>query len=208
MTSAIQRIANRKNAANSTGPKTIDGKAVSRRNSLEHGLRAETLMLDGEDPDRFAALQDRLHEELAPEGILESELVEHISTLMWRARRIPQFEAALYRWMGAWCETFAARADLAKYTCPGYGELRNFHARLKHNAKEHPVAVRDQLILGRLLQYSLDRDFTGKLSRYEAHLMGQLRVATADLERAQNRRRKQAGERPMKTLNPQPDNTG
>ena len=202
MTSASQRIANRANAACSTGPKTAEGKAASRRNALVHGVFAERLMLEGEDPERFVALQDRLHEEFAPDGILESELVERISTLMWRARRIPQFEAALFSWMGAWCETFAARSDLGKYTCPGYGELSNFHARLKHNAKEHPIAVRDQLILGRLLQYSLDKDFTGKLSRYEAHLMGQLRHAMADLERAQDRRRKQTDAKPMKTLNP------
>ena len=188
MTSASQRIANRANALNSTGPKTAAGKAASCRNALVHGLVAESLMLEGEDPDQFAALQHQLHTEFAPEGTVERERVEQIARLMWRARRIPQFEAALFSWMGAWCETFAARDDLAKYTCPGYGELSNFHARLKHNAKEHPVAVRDQLILGRLLQYSLDRDFTGKLSRYEVHLMGQLRQAKDDLERAQSKR--------------------
>lgn len=188
MISQRQLEANRMNAQKSSGPVTLQGKEASSRNALTHGLSARQLLLEGEDPNLFDALRGRLAAELAPEGTLECELVERIANLMWRARRIPQFELALLNWMGTWCETFASLADRNQYPCPGFGELSNFHARLKHNAKELPIETRNQLILGRLLQYSLDRDFVAKLSRYEAHLVHQLERARTQLRTLQAER--------------------
>lgn len=188
MISQRQLEANRQNAQKCTGPRTPEGKASSSRNALVHGLRAERHLLDGEDPTLFEALCGRLNAELAPDGTLETELVDRIANLMWRARRVPQFELALLNWMGTWCETFASQADSNSYKCPGYGELNNFHTRLKHNARELPVDTRNQLILGRLLQYSMDRDLVAKLSRYEAHLLQQLERALAQLKTLQMER--------------------
>ena len=58
MTSYRQIEANRRNALNSTGPRTESGKHQSRRNAVRHGLTAETvigLLEDGEDYQRFEA---------------------------------------------------------------------------------------------------------------------------------------------------------
>jgi hypothetical protein len=44
MTSWRQFQANRLNAFNSTGPRTEEGKRISRRNALRHGLTAETVI--------------------------------------------------------------------------------------------------------------------------------------------------------------------
>ena len=44
MTSVKQLKANRRNAMASTGPKTMEGKNRSRRNSFKHGLTAETIV--------------------------------------------------------------------------------------------------------------------------------------------------------------------
>ena len=40
MASDKQNEANRRNAEQSTGPKTAEGKAIAAQNSLRHGLRA------------------------------------------------------------------------------------------------------------------------------------------------------------------------
>ena len=44
-TSSKRAEANRRNAAQSTGPKTPGGRERSRFNAVKHGLRAKTLVL-------------------------------------------------------------------------------------------------------------------------------------------------------------------
>ena len=55
MATQAQIDANRKNALKSTGPKSRPGKDKTRFNGLKHGLRAEQVVLPGEDPAEFAA---------------------------------------------------------------------------------------------------------------------------------------------------------
>ena len=55
-TSSERKIAsNRANASHSTGPRTPAGKAKTRMNALKHGLRAEQVVIPGEDPKAFEA---------------------------------------------------------------------------------------------------------------------------------------------------------
>src|SRR5262245_43755699 len=76
MSSEKQIAANRANAARSTGPNTNSGKARSRMNAWKHGLRAEKVVIAGEDAE-------------------ESLLVERLAHYAWRMRRAVVFEAAL-----------------------------------------------------------------------------------------------------------------
>ena len=87
-------LANRNNSSKSTGPQTIDGKAVASRNALRHGLRSNRLLLDGEDPEEFAELQADLFDALAPVGAVELSLAERIVIAIWRQRRVARAEAA------------------------------------------------------------------------------------------------------------------
>ena len=91
--------ANRRNARLSTGPKTEQGRANSRRNALKHGVLASALLvsngLGAEDSAEFDELLRSLHEDLLPVGVLEKMLVEKIAVFWWRQRRALQCEAGL-----------------------------------------------------------------------------------------------------------------
>jgi hypothetical protein len=78
MTTLRQIEANRQNAQKSTGPKTPEGKARSRRSALKHGLAGQGLVMP-EDQEEHAA--DRLKSwssELHPGTAIERWLVERV----------------------------------------------------------------------------------------------------------------------------------
>lgn len=95
MSSEKQIAANRANAKRSTGPNTSGGKARSRMNAWKHGLRAEKVVIAGEDADDLQAIQRELWEEHQPSPGMESLLVERLAHYAWRMRRALVFEAAL-----------------------------------------------------------------------------------------------------------------
>ncbi|HUT02982.1 MAG TPA: hypothetical protein VM163_03735 [bacterium] len=95
MASEKQLQANRANAKNSTGPKSLAGKARSRLNSRKHGLTAKMLIIAGENAGDFDQLRAELLEEHEPQSVLEGELVERLAGIFWRLRRVPFFEAAI-----------------------------------------------------------------------------------------------------------------
>ena len=97
MASENQTAANRANAKRSTGPRTESGKAKSRKNAFKHGLTAQVIVIEGEDPKEFEKLRAKLEEDFKPRTALETELVNQVTGLVWRLRRIPAFEAFFYR---------------------------------------------------------------------------------------------------------------
>lgn len=75
MTSLKQIEANRRNARASTGPKSSEGKARSRRNALRHGLTAETVIDVLEDPDDYKAFETSVTADFDAQTAVERELV-------------------------------------------------------------------------------------------------------------------------------------
>jgi hypothetical protein len=96
MTSKKKAEANRQNALKSTGPKTPEEKAAVRLNALKHGLLSREVLLPGEDADALRELGERLRAELQPMGELENLLVDRITSLLWRLRRLGQVEAGIF----------------------------------------------------------------------------------------------------------------
>ena len=95
MASQAQINANRRNAQKSTGPKTEEGKAQSRRNGLQHGLTAKTCMLTGEDPDGLLDLLEELREKFNPQDTDEDFLVERMAKARFKYNRVMPMEAAI-----------------------------------------------------------------------------------------------------------------
>ena len=97
MISDKQIAANRNNAQRSTGPRSAAGKARVSRNARVHGLTGRDVVLPNENPDDFESFRADLLSSLNPQGALEGGLAEKIIADAWRLRRVPIFEATLFR---------------------------------------------------------------------------------------------------------------
>lgn len=95
MASPLQSAAARSNGAQSQGPVTPEGKAVSSQNSLRHGLCSKQVVLPGEDPQEFDRHRAAYLQTYRPLTQPETDQVEIIASSCWRLKRIMAFEAAL-----------------------------------------------------------------------------------------------------------------
>lgn len=86
--------ANRANAKKSTGPRTEEGKAASKKNSLRHGLTAKTVVLDVEDPAEYQAFRSHVIASFAPAPGAEQLLAEELADSLWRLKRAQRIETA------------------------------------------------------------------------------------------------------------------
>jgi hypothetical protein len=96
MATPAQITANRANAQMSTGPRSVEGKSVSRFNALKHGMDAASIVIPGEDPADYEALAAHYHQEFRPQS--PSELF-HVDTMLradWQKRRLQSVEADLF----------------------------------------------------------------------------------------------------------------
>lgn len=77
------------------GPKTEKGKAIAAQNSLRHGLTAKGFISDSENAEH-ASLVQKLNEEYAPKGTIESILIEDLAMIRVQLARFKDVEAALF----------------------------------------------------------------------------------------------------------------
>jgi hypothetical protein len=93
MTTTSKIQANRQNALLSTGPKSVEGKAVVSGNAIRHGLLSWKPTIPGlENADEWEAHLERIMESLAPMGYMETVLAERIALLLWRLGRVCRYE--------------------------------------------------------------------------------------------------------------------
>ena len=85
----------RTNGAKSHGPATPEGRAKSSQNRTSHGLTAKSIVLPGESNEEYQLLFAGYIEQFAPQGVVETELVETMAAARWRLRRLNQIETNL-----------------------------------------------------------------------------------------------------------------
>lgn len=196
MSSARKAAANRQNALKSTGPKTPDGKAAVRLNALRHGLLSEEILLPGEDEEALRELAERLRAELQPVGELENLLVDRITSLLWRLRRLGRVEAGIFAH-----EFFAELADRAEREARAQestlSDLMAFADTTIGDESKHREALQraqemrvkqdaENTALGRTFARDADSaNAFSKLSRYETAIERGLYKALHELQRLQ-----------------------
>jgi hypothetical protein len=87
MSTKAQIEANRRNARNSTGPRTTKGKDVVSQNALKHGIFASRDVIDAEDQAEFALFRQQLIDQWDPSNPMELLLTERLIALSWRLKR-------------------------------------------------------------------------------------------------------------------------
>ena len=92
MTTEAQILANHRNAQNSTGPRSRQGKAAVSQNAFKHGLLARQTVISSENQADFDLYRDRMLTELAPASPMESMLSERIVILSWRLKRVGRIQ--------------------------------------------------------------------------------------------------------------------
>jgi hypothetical protein len=213
MTSYRQIEANRRNASNSTGPRTEAGKRRSRRNAVRHGLTAETVIGLLEDAEDYRQFEAAVIADYDAQSAVERELVLRLASVLWRLRRTTAIETGLFEIQAEHLREYRQRRQLLSnlpdaihaafersesanhdphLSQSGFHEIKTASSELKSDGSAAEFA-RCFLRLAYLPNFALDR-----LSRYEAMLWrqaGQILFALDALDRRkpQERRRSYVG---------------
>lgn len=144
-----------------SGPKTPEGKMITSRNALAHGLLSRMVVLASEDASDFEKLREQLNNSLSPVGALEGALVDRAATSYWRLARAIRAERSTVEWHTNDVDIL----DFNPYEKEGQLELKAESNSLANNAIE------------RILRYetSIERSFyrsIHELERIQAKRLG------------------------------------
>ena len=194
MTSQAKIDANRRNAQRSTGPRTEEGKAISARNALKHGLASPKLILFDETEDEFEDFYQALREAHAPADAGEAALVERIAVAHWRLRRVWRAEAATFNREAEATLNRRARDQLVGERAAKIEKksiILDYEARRLANAEISDQAVAERVAADgpkSLEELAIWPQQLAELARYETALERQLHRLMLDLDRMQKAR--------------------
>ena len=182
MSTQKQLVANRANAQRSTGPRTEAGKLAASGNALKHGLTAAQVLIPGEDPRAYDEFRAHLIEEIAPCSHLEAILAHSLVENLWRLRRVPLLENAIFVQAEAQRRHERESEDVL-------GDLLSFPGVEKKtwagcSEEEHDTLKR----IGSALHDALASNALIKLSTYETRLFRRIEGFLAQLDRLRGRR--------------------
>lgn len=187
MTSQKQIEANRRNAFNSTGPKTESGKKRSRCNAVRHGLTAETVIGTLEDPEDYKAFELAVTSDFDAQTAVERELVLRLASLLWRLRRAILIETGLLQTQSEILrdvrQNLRPRPPNGEYILRAITGIKNSPTNPsqdnepgKSSTDEDPSRSANNTEIGRcfLRLANLDNGAFERLSRYETALWRQI----------------------------------
>lgn len=121
MATSAQIQANRRNALRSTGPRSVEGKAVSRCNALKTGIQAKLQVIPGEDPAELEQLAADYHSQFFASTPLERFLIDTLIDAEWQLRRLRAVEARL--WEQALTPDHPGLGDAYLHSLPAFTRL-------------------------------------------------------------------------------------
>ena len=92
---AVQIESNRRNAQQSTGPRTEAGKKTSSLNALRHGLTSRIVVLPTEDLSAYNRFSEEFLADLAPATFAERQCAQTIIDTQWRLNRVRSIEDSM-----------------------------------------------------------------------------------------------------------------
>jgi hypothetical protein len=164
MTSAVRAHINQANAAQSTGPKTPEGKQRASLNAIQHGLTGNRVILQPHEHEAYTRLTAALTAELNPATEFQRQLVQKIIDCHTRLNRLAAMESNILN----------------------FGLIEN-HSDAAHDDATECMAAQTRAWLQHENSFE-------KLGRYEARLSRQLLAYTKELERLQSAAREAAAE--------------
>lgn len=96
MATLKQMEANRRNAQNSTGPRTDAGKQRAAVNATRHGLYSNRVVMQYEHEEHFLELRENLLRDWKPANSQQALLVEQIAQAAWRLQRAIRVETGTF----------------------------------------------------------------------------------------------------------------
>lgn len=96
MATEKQIAANRRNAQKSTGPRTEEGRSISRLNAFKHGLTGHLDVMTADEKAAHDAFIAGIVDDLKPVGVLESQVANSIAEGYWRMNRVVSIENNLF----------------------------------------------------------------------------------------------------------------
>lgn len=103
-TSEKQIAANRRNALQSTGPRSPEGKSISALNALTHGLSSSRPDHPFESTAEFFQFRDAFMAQLNPSGPIETFLASRVAATAWRLRRVVNIEREIFWHLGVYAD--------------------------------------------------------------------------------------------------------
>ena len=165
-TTNTQRVANRRNAKKSTGPKTQSGKIAASKNALKHGLLSKYVVIHDENQADFDQFRERMIEQFTPEGELEYLMTDRVVSGFWRLQRVARIESELFNKM-----------------------FDNVRARLKAGALYYNKKPGEPT-LGQAIAFDMESsNLLNKYRRYESFIDRSVFKALHELQRLQAVRR-------------------
>ena len=95
MSTVRQCCANVQNAQRSTGPRSEEGKAVSSRNAVTHGLFSSQLVVREGEQSVLDGLREQVWDEYEPCGLVEELAAEQVVEAIWRLRTCLRLESEI-----------------------------------------------------------------------------------------------------------------
>jgi hypothetical protein len=163
--------ANRRNAARSTGPRTLAGKARVARNAIKHGFFvAQERWTPGQHRD-FEETLDGLRDDLKPQGMLEESCVTTMAQSYVRMAALLRYENIAALKYHQHCER-ELNERIAAADAPGAARLRAEREKLRRAGLWRPTipAPREAMAI----------------IRYEGSLDRAIRRAAAELQALKN----------------------